>query len=85
MHSFQKRHNYLYKGVELALKWSEIWGYHLELEIVVTDQNQKAAAESKIFAVTKDLGIKIMTDEELKEFTEKAEADYKKDKKNGDS
>lgn len=81
MHSFQKRHNYLYRGVELALKWSEIWGYHLELEIVVQKPSEKKNAEKKIFAVAKDLGVGIMTDFELKKFTRKAEKDYKKTKK----
>lgn len=85
MHSFQKRHNYLYKGVELALKWSEIWGHHLELEIVITSLSQKSEAEDTIFAIAKELGITIMTDEELKEFTEKAETDYKNHHKNGNN
>lgn len=78
MHSFQKRHNYLYKGVEMALKWSEIWGYHLELEIVVNDVGKKELAEKKLFSVAKELGVKIMTSEELKKFTQKAEKDYKR-------
>ena len=77
MHSFQKRHNYLYKGVELALKWSEVWGYHLELEVVINEKSKKSQAEEKIMAVAKELGVKIMTDQKLKKFTEKAEADYK--------
>lgn len=85
MHSFQKRHNYFYKGVELALKWSEIWGYHLELEVVVGDPQLKEEAEKKMFAVAEELGVIIMTDAELKEFTEKAEADYKDQQKNGSS
>lgn len=85
MHSFQKRHNYLYKGVELALKWSEIWGYHLELEVVIGDPGQKVKADKRIFAVAEELGVKIMSDEELNEFTEKAEADYKNNHKNGNS
>ncbi len=80
MHSFQKRHNYLYKGVELALKWSETWGYHLELEIVMDDAEGKGDAERKISAVAEELGIKTMTDQELSEFTQAAEAEYKKQK-----
>ena len=32
MHSFQKRHNFLYKGVELALKWSEYGNITLNLK-----------------------------------------------------
>lgn len=78
MHTFQKRHNYLYKDVELALKWSEIWGYHLELEIVINSPSQKAETEKKIITVAEELGIKIMSDQELRKFTENAEADYKK-------
>ncbi|MEK7651478.1 MAG: CYTH domain-containing protein [Patescibacteria group bacterium] len=78
MHSFQKRHNFLYKGVELALKWSEIWKHHLELEIVINNSIDKNKAEKDILAIAEELGVKIMTDKELKEFTEKAEADYKK-------
>lgn len=77
MHAFQKRHNYLYKGVELALKWSEIWGYHLELEVVIDTLSQKNKAEKNIFLVAEELGVRIITDQELKEFTEKAEKDYK--------
>lgn len=82
MHSFQKRHNYLYKGVELALKWSEIWGYHLELEIKINDINQKLTAEKKILAVAKELDVRIMTNDDLKKFTKKAETNYKKKQKN---
>lgn len=85
MHSFQKRHNYIYKGVGLALKWSDIWGYHLELEIMVTDPVLKTEVENNIFAVAKELNVKIMTDDELKEFTEKAETNYKNNPKNGNS
>jgi len=77
MRSFQKRHNFLYKEVELALKWSEHWGYHLELEIVIKDQSKKEEAENKIFLVAKELGVELMSDEELLEFTKSAEAEYK--------
>ncbi|MCD6225989.1 hypothetical protein J7J95_02855 [bacterium] len=27
--SSQKHHNYRYKDVEIALKWSKVWGYHI--------------------------------------------------------
>ena len=81
MRSFQQRHNFLYKDVELALKWSEAWGYHLELEVVVNDISGKKGAEEKIVAVAKELGVHIMTDQELLEFTQAAEAEYKKNQK----
>jgi adenylate cyclase class IV len=85
MRSFQKRHNYLYKGVELALKWSEIWGHHLELEVVVDDISKKNEAEKKIALIAEELGVRIMTDEELLVFTQAAEAEYKIKQKNGNS
>ena len=35
----------------------------------------------KIFAVAKELGVEVMTNQELLKFTKAAEADYKKKKK----
>jgi len=80
MHSFQKRHNYFYKGVEIALKFSNIWGHHLELEKVISDINKKNESEKLIQKIVKELNIKIMTDKELKKFTKNAEEKYKKTK-----
>jgi adenylate cyclase class IV len=85
MRSFQKRHNYLYKGVELALKWSEDWGYHLELEVVVNDLSEKENAENIIFSVAKELCVELMTDEELRNFTAAAEARCKNKQKHGNN
>jgi len=79
MHSYQRRQNYEYKGVEIALKWSKVWGYHLELEITVRDKRQKAGAETKIRKVAQKLGVQLMTNKELKDFTKKAEKQYKKE------
>lgn len=78
MQSFQKRQNYFYKGVELALKHSDVWGYHLELEIVINNLNEKQLAEQKIIKIADELGIKLMTDQELAKFTKNAEEKYKK-------
>jgi predicted adenylyl cyclase CyaB len=69
MRSFQKRHNYNYRGVEIALKYSDSWGYHAELEQVVDDMTKKKEAEDNILAAANDLGLKLMTDKELKKFT----------------
>jgi adenylate cyclase class IV len=81
MQSFQKRRNYLYKGVELALKYSDVWGYHLELEIIINNLDEKQSAEKKIMKIADELGIKLMSDEELVEFTKNAEEKYKKQNK----
>jgi len=81
MRSFQQRHNYLYKGVELALKYSDHWGHHLELEIVINEPEKKQIAEKQIIQVAKELKVHLMTDRELKKFTQKAESKYKKNQK----
>lgn len=75
--SFQKRHNYNYKGVDLALKYSEVWGYHLELEMVVNSIKEKKKAEEKIKKVAQELGVKLMTDEELRDFTSRVDQEYR--------
>lgn len=77
---FQKRHNYEYKGVELALKYSGSWGYHMELEIVVEDKSKKEEAEEKIKEVAKELGIKIMSEQEITDFAKKIDGQYNKTK-----
>jgi len=75
--TFQKRHNYLYKGVEMALKYSDTWGYHLELEIVVHKETEKDKAEQDIKMVAKELDIHILNDAELIKLTKKIDDDYK--------
>lgn len=76
--SFQNRHNYLMDGVELSLKYSDHWGHHIELEVVVDDEAGKIDAEKKIRAVAQKLGITLMTEEELQEVTAEIQAKYKK-------
>jgi len=78
--SYQNRHNYMYKGVELALKYTQTWGYHLELEIVVDSADKKDAAEKQIHEVAVELGVHIMSDEELKEFAQKIDENYRQGK-----
>ncbi len=62
------RRNYIYKDVELAVKYSASWGYHVELEQVVSHEDDRAAAEATIQAVGAELGLKIMTEEDLATF-----------------
>lgn len=81
MKSFQKRHNFLYKDVEAALKYSDVWGYHLELEVMISDLSEKAGAEKIIQGVADELGVHLMTDAELEKFTKEAEEKYRKETK----
>lgn len=78
--SYQKRHNYGYKGVEIALKWSETWTYHIELEILIEDKKKKEMAEKRIKEVADELNVNLMTDEELKSFTEKVDKKLREEK-----
>lgn len=75
--TYQKRHNYEYKGVELALKYTKSWGYHMELEVAIKDNSKKKEAEEKIREVAKELGIKIMSEEEITDFAKKIDNQYK--------
>lgn len=67
-HEFQARHNYIWRGVEIAVKYSGTWGHHAEFEVVIDDPKKKQAAEEKIHKVAEALGVRLMTDDDLKIF-----------------
>ncbi|WP_018351969.1 CYTH domain-containing protein [Longispora albida] len=72
-----ERHNYRFDGVDLAVKWSRDWGHHVELEIVLPDTagpEDQLEAERQIGAVADHLGVTVMTEEELRQFTRRFEA-----------
>lgn len=71
-----RRRNYVYNGVEFAVKYSKSWGYHAELEIVIDDPKHQAAADSQIHSVASELGLTLMTDEEQAAFTKNVEQNY---------
>jgi adenylate cyclase class IV len=81
IHNDQKRHNFLYKGVEIAVKYSIDWGYHAELEIVIKDSGDKESAEVRIQEVAKELGLRLMTDDEVLKLTGEIEARYRKEER----
>ena len=74
MEARQQRHNYVYKGVEIAVKYSEEWKYHIEMEIVIDDISKKEEAEDKIKQVADELEIKFLSEEEIKEITNAVES-----------
>jgi adenylate cyclase class IV len=72
-----QRHNYRYDGVEIAMKHSEAWGPHAEFEIELPDDaspDEIAAAEAQVRSVAETLGVSLMTEAELLEFTRQFEA-----------
>ena len=66
---YQFRDNYQYKGIDIAVKYTQSWGFHVEFEKMITHNNQKDEAEKAILDVAKDLGCKVMTTDEIKEYT----------------
>lgn len=75
--AFNFRHNYRFDGVEIAVKWSEAWGYHAEFELLLDDGASDAARDEaavKIMDVAAELGITLMTEQELADFTAAFEA-----------
>ncbi|MDO8451562.1 MAG: CYTH domain-containing protein [bacterium] len=73
----QKRTNYEYKGVEIALKWNEDWDYHAEFEIMIPDLSEKESADARIHEVAKLLSVQLMTEEEVKAFSAEVRAKQK--------
>lgn len=76
IHTFTKRHNFKYKGVEIALKYSEDWGYHLELEIMIKDKSKQPQAEAKIQKIANELGVNLLTSDQLKQIVIEIEGKY---------
>lgn len=77
MKAWQDRHNYLYRGVEIAVKHSDYWGYHAEMEVMVNNNTDKEEIEKKIKKIAKDLGLKLMDIREIKKFTDSVEKKLK--------
>lgn len=76
----QKRTNYEYKGVEVALKWSEDWGYHAEFEVMISDLSEKETADARIRDAAKALSVPLMTEEEVGAFSADVRAKKKSSK-----
>jgi adenylate cyclase class IV len=77
--AFNQRRNFRFRGVEIAVKWSEAWGHHAEFEVLLDDEAGPAAQEeasARIKSVADELGVTLMSEKELADFTaafEKAE------------
>jgi len=78
MRGIQKRKNFEYKNCEFAIKWSEAWGFHFEVEKMVNNLDEVVQAEKELYAVADELGIEILSEDELKKFTKKAEENANK-------
>ncbi|MFI5758668.1 CYTH domain-containing protein [Streptomyces sp. NPDC051569] len=75
--AFNLRHNYRFRDVEIAVKWSDAWGHHAEFEVLLDDAASDAAradAVARIVDVATELGVTLMTERELADFTAAFEA-----------
>lgn len=68
--SNQFRKNYLYQGVEIALKCSQDWGYHFEMEKIVQENSQIKHVETELHVIAKELGLKPMSEEQIVDFVQ---------------
>jgi adenylate cyclase class IV len=69
--AFNQRHNFRYQGVEIAVKWSEAWGHHAEFEVLLDGQPnevQHAEAAGLIRRVAGELGVELMSEDQLAAF-----------------
>mgnify|MGYP001372013535 CR=1 FL=1 len=76
--SYQDRHNFSYKGVDISVKYSNEWGHHVELEILISDLKDKDEADKKIFEIAAELELKVLTVDEAKALTDKIERGNRK-------
>lgn len=74
MYAFQFRKNFLYNGVEIALKYTESWGFHMEFEIMIEDSNEEESAKLKIKEVANSLGINLLNNTDLVKLTHEIES-----------
>lgn len=73
----QKRHNYLYEGIECALKYSDDWGYHFEAEVVVDSEDRISDAKRKIKELYQKLHLKPLTEREIDKMREKIDSRHR--------
>lgn len=74
--SFQFRINYVIDDLEVALKYTQMWGFHIEVECVYTasstieQQQRQQECYTKLKGFADNLGFRYITDEEMAIFTE---------------
>jgi adenylate cyclase class IV len=81
--AYNQRRNFRFRGVEIAVKWSQAWGHHAEFEVLLDDTAGSAALDEagvRIRSVADELDVALMSERELADFTaafEKAAQDRK--------
>lgn len=68
--TIQKRHDYAVGKLTIAVKWSENWGFHIELDTNVETNEDVAHAQKELAALANELGVTLMSEQEEKAFVE---------------
>jgi adenylate cyclase class IV len=67
--SEQFRINYVLKNnIEVALKYTETWGFHLEIEKTYSEDTDLPLAKQEVEKIANELKIHLITDPEMKAF-----------------
>ena len=61
----QKRTDYDYDFCTISVKWSEDWGYHYEIDTVITDESEVYSTRQYLLDVANRLGLKVMDENEF--------------------
>lgn len=73
----QKRANYEYKGFLISVKHSDDWGYHFEIDTNVSNEKLIPETRVNLERIAKELGLKVMTEEEIRKFCEEIDKKHK--------
>lgn len=68
----QDRHDYSLGDLNIAVKYSHDWRYHIEIDILVDDKSQINSSLEKIDDLAIKLDVTLLTPEEEKTFVESA-------------
>lgn len=68
--TIQVRHDLKLGDIEIALKWSEQWNYHIELDTEVESEADAEQAKEKLQTLADKLAIHLMTEVEEKALTD---------------
>ena len=68
--TLQKRHDLKLGDIEIALKWSEQWKFHIELDTNVEDEAGTQNALQELEGLAQKLDIHLMTEAEEKALTD---------------
>ena len=72
----QIRFNLMVQDVEIAMKWSEDWGYHFEVEKMVKREADVDMAQRQLADFCKEHGLTPLSDEEFEEFRISIDANH---------